>query len=81
MSKNLIPIIEANNQYSKKFDKGDLSASPKKNIAILTCMDARFDPARALGLEEGDAQVIRLSLINISEPTRLRHFSYGVFCL
>ena len=32
MSKNLIPIIEANNQYSKKFDKGDLSASPKKNI-------------------------------------------------
>ena len=59
MSKNLIPIIEANNQYSKKFDKGDLSASPKKNIAILTCMDARFDPARALGLEEGDAHVIR----------------------
>ena len=59
MSKNLIPIIEANNQYSKKFDKGDLSASPKKNIAILTCMDARFDPAKALGLEEGDAHVIR----------------------
>ena len=59
MTKNLVPIIEANNQYSKEFDKGDLSAQPKKNIAILTCMDARFDPAKALGLEEGDAHVIR----------------------
>ena len=58
MTKNLVPIIEANNQYSKKFDKGNLSAQPK-NIAILTCMDARFDPAKALGLEEGDAHVIR----------------------
>ena len=59
MTKNLLQIIEANNKYSKEFDKGDLSAQPKKNIAILTCMDARFDPAKALGLEEGDAHVIR----------------------
>lgn len=43
MTKNLTPIIEANDKYSKEFDKGDLSAQPKKNIAILTCMDARFD--------------------------------------
>ena len=34
MTKNLVSIIEANNQYSKEFDKGDLSAQPKKNIAI-----------------------------------------------
>ena len=33
MSKNLTTIIEANNQYSKKFDKGDLSASPKKKYS------------------------------------------------
>ena len=59
MTKNLTPIIEANDKYSKEFDKGDLSAQPKKNIAILTCMDARFDPAKALGFEEGDAHVIR----------------------
>ena len=59
MSKNLTPIIEANNKYSSEFDKGALSGQPKKNIAILTCMDARFDPAKALGLEEGDAHVIR----------------------
>ena len=52
-------ILNANNQYSKEFNKGDLPAQPKKNIAILTCMDARFDPAKALGLEEGDAHVIR----------------------
>ena len=59
MTKNLTSLIKANNKYSKEFDKGDLSAQPKKNIAILTCMDARFDPAKALGLEEGDAHVIR----------------------
>ena len=59
MSKNLTPIIEANNKYSSEFDKGALSGQPKKNLAILTCMDARFDPAKALGLEEGDAHVIR----------------------
>ena len=50
-------ILNANNQYSKEFNKGDLPAQPKKNIAILTCMDARFDPAKALGLEEGDAHI------------------------
>ena len=59
MTKNLKQIIKANNKYSNEFDKEDLSAQPKKNIAILTCMDARFDPAKALGFEEGDAHLIR----------------------
>ena len=36
-----------------------LAAPPAKRVAVLTCMDARIDPARALGLEEGDAHVIR----------------------
>src|SRR6201986_325088 len=41
------------------FDKGDLPLPPAKHVAVLACMDARLDPARVLGLEEGDAHVIR----------------------
>ena len=50
----------ANNEiYAKQFDKGDLPLPPARKVAVLACMDARLDPARALGLEEGDAHVIR----------------------
>lgn len=50
---------EANSRYAEAFDKSDLPAPPRRRVAILTCMDARLDPARFLGLEEGDAHVIR----------------------
>jgi carbonic anhydrase len=50
----------ANSQaYAERFDKGDLPRPPGRKLAVLTCMDARLDPARVLGLEEGDAHVIR----------------------
>jgi carbonic anhydrase len=45
--------------YAEVFDKGDLSIPPAKKIAIVACMDARLDPGALLGLEEGDAHVIR----------------------
>jgi carbonic anhydrase len=41
------------------FDKGELPLPPARKLAVLACMDARLDPARVLGLEEGDAHVIR----------------------
>jgi carbonic anhydrase len=41
------------------FDKGDLSRPPTRKLAVLTCMDARVDPADLLGLQVGDAHVIR----------------------
>jgi carbonic anhydrase len=44
---------------ARDFDKGALPMSPVKRLAILACMDARVDPARILGLDEGDAHVIR----------------------
>lgn len=50
---------EANARYAATFTKGDLAAPPRRRVAVLTCMDARLDPARFLGLEEGDAHVIR----------------------
>jgi carbonic anhydrase len=52
-------IREANDRYAASFQKGDLPMPPGRRFAVLTCMDARIDPARALGLEEGDAHVIR----------------------
>lgn len=52
-------LLQANERYAANFQKGDLPMPPARQVAILTCMDARIDPARALGLEEGDAHVIR----------------------
>lgn len=52
-------IVSANDEYATEFDKGELSMPPARKFAVLTCMDARIDPAQALGLEEGDAHVIR----------------------
>lgn len=52
-------IIDANAGYAAGFDKGDLALPPARGFAILTCMDARLDPAKYAGLAEGDAHVIR----------------------
>lgn len=58
-SENLTALMDANKEYSEAFDKSDLTPPPTKHFAILTCMDARMDPAKFAGLEEGDAHVIR----------------------
>jgi carbonic anhydrase len=55
----LTSVVEANQRFAESFDKGDLEIPPARNIAVLTCIDARIDPARALGLDIGDAHVIR----------------------
>jgi carbonic anhydrase len=52
-------FIQANGQYAKRFDKGGLPMPPARKVAVVTCMDARILPSRVLGLEEGDAHVIR----------------------
>ena len=52
-------VLEANRSYVESFDKGNLSAPPGRRLAVVTCMDARLDPAKFLGLDEGDAHVIR----------------------
>lgn len=60
MSKTLKEVLAANEQYVSGFgDKGKLPLPPARRIAILTCMDARIDPAQLGGLREGDAHVIR----------------------
>ncbi len=53
-------VLTANNAYAEDFGaKGDLPLPPGRRFAILTCMDARLDPAKYAGLSEGDAHVIR----------------------
>jgi carbonic anhydrase len=53
-------VIEANKNYSADFgEKKGLGLPPARKFAILTCMDARLDPAKYAGLSEGDAHVIR----------------------
>jgi len=59
-SKILSEVLAANAGYVKDFgDKGNLAMPPARHFAILTCMDARLDPAKYAGLAEGDAHVIR----------------------
>ena len=52
-------VVAANEAYAATFDKGDLALPPARRFAVLTCMDARLDPAKYAGLAEGDAHVIR----------------------
>ena len=60
MSKIVKEVLAANQAYAARFgDKGALPMPPGRQFAILTCMDARLDPAKYGGLAEGDAHVIR----------------------
>jgi carbonic anhydrase len=60
MSKIVDEVIAANKKYVSSFGaKKDLALPPARGFAILTCMDARLDPAKYAGLAEGDAHVIR----------------------
>lgn len=52
-------FVKANERYAASFKKGSLPMPPARRVAVLACMDARLDPARILGLEEGDAHVVR----------------------
>jgi carbonic anhydrase len=60
MSNVLSEVLAANQRYSASFgEKADLALPPARRFAVLTCMDARLDPAKYAGLAEGDAHVIR----------------------
>jgi carbonic anhydrase len=52
-------LVRNNESYARSFKKGNLPLPPAKHVAVLACMDARLDVHKILGLEEGDAHVIR----------------------
>ena len=59
MTKIKKEVERANEAYALRFAAGDLPMPPARAFALLTCMDARLDPAKYAGLAEGDAHVIR----------------------
>jgi carbonic anhydrase len=60
MSAILTEVLDANRKYAANFgERSKLALPPARSFAILTCMDARLDPAKYAGLAEGDAHVIR----------------------
>lgn len=60
MTKTVKEVMAANEAYAAAFgEKGNLQMPPARQFAILTCMDARLDPAKYAGLAEGDAHIIR----------------------
>jgi carbonic anhydrase len=52
-------LVENARSYAEGFQKADLAMPPSKRVAVLACMDARLIPTRVLGLDEGEAHVIR----------------------
>ena len=52
-------LLKNNATYAESFEKGDLPLPPARGVAVVACMDARLDVHKILGLEEGDAHVIR----------------------
>jgi carbonic anhydrase len=52
-------LLKNSEAYAASFEKGDLPLPPAKKVAVVACMDARLIPTRVLGLNEGDAHVIR----------------------
>ncbi len=59
MTQVLDEIVKANTEYSRTFDLGDLPMPPSRKLAVLVCMDARIHVEEVLGLEAGDAHIIR----------------------
>jgi carbonic anhydrase len=52
-------LLQNNDRYADRFEKGDLPLPPAKRVAVVACMDARLHVSKILGLEEGDAHIIR----------------------
>jgi len=82
MSKILTEVLSANESYAATFGaKSNLALPPARGFAILTCMDARLDPAKYAGLAEGDAHVIRNAGGRASDDAvRSLVISYKLLC-
>jgi len=52
-------LVQNADSYTESFERGDLPMPPAKRVAVVACMDARLNPYGLLGLQEGDAHVIR----------------------
>jgi carbonic anhydrase len=74
MSRILTEVLEASGKYAANLgEKGKLPLPPARSFAILTCMDARLDPAKYAGLAEGDAHVMRNAGGRAGDDAPTRH--------
>lgn len=71
-------VEAASAEYAASFDKGHLALPPAKKYLVVTCMDARIDPARAFGIELGDAHVIRNVSVSLSPETNRAVMLMGI---
>ncbi len=71
-------VESASAAYAASFTQGDLALPPAKKYLVLTCMDARIDPAQAFGIELGDAHVIRNVRSTSHYPDQKK--KGGMFC-
>ena len=62
-------LLEANKAFARSFDHGDLEVPPSRGVVVLTCIDARLDPARMLGLELGEAHFLRNAGGRVTDDT------------
>jgi carbonic anhydrase len=60
-------FLDANQQFSAAFDRGDLPMPPARHVAVVACMDARLHPEKVFGIDIGDAHVIRNAGGRVSE--------------
>jgi carbonic anhydrase len=64
---NFADLIGANQEYSNTFKSRGLSGEAKKGLAIVTCMDSRIDPLHIVGMEAGDAKILRNAGARVTE--------------
>jgi carbonic anhydrase len=60
-------LFAANNDFVKEFKSQDLTGEAKKGLAIVTCMDSRIDPLHIVGMEAGDAKILRNAGARVTE--------------
>lgn len=60
-------LVEANRRFAEFYECGELTARPARGLAVLTCVDTRIDPLKMLGLETGDAKILRNAGARVTE--------------
>src|SRR5680860_1333476 len=64
-------LLDNNRRYAADFDQSGKPMPPARRVAVLTCMDARLHPERFLGLDGGDAHVVRNADVEAEETLRM----------
>jgi carbonic anhydrase len=64
---NFADLLKANSEYAQHFTKEELTGFAQKGLAIVTCMDSRIDPLRIVGMQAGDAKILRNAGARVTE--------------